>query len=91
MKICKHSNSIDQDGNCTNNCQQSWCTGSCRADCPVSYLRIKLFLKKINKPRKFQMALQIFKDHFYGLPKVLLPTLMTLLHNKQETDGALSI
>ena len=41
VKICKYSNSIDQDGKCTNPCQQAWCTDdiSCSIDCPVSFFK----------------------------------------------------
>ena len=45
VKLCKDSNSVDQNGNCINTCHQSWCKGSCTANCPVSNLRIRLYNK----------------------------------------------
>ena len=45
VKLCKDSNSVDQNGDCINTCLQSWCKGSCIANCAVSNLRIKLYNK----------------------------------------------
>ena len=32
VKLCKDSNSVDQNGDCINTCHQSWCKGSCIAN-----------------------------------------------------------
>ena len=37
VKLCKDSNSVDQNGKCIDTCHQSWCKGSCTANCQVSY------------------------------------------------------
>ena len=41
VKLCKDSNSVDQNGKCIDTCHQSWCKGSCTANCKVSNLTIK--------------------------------------------------
>ena len=36
VKLCKDSNSVDKNGSCIDTCHQSWCKGSCTANCQVS-------------------------------------------------------
>ena len=61
VKLCKDSNSVDQNGDCINTCDQSWCKGSCTANCDVSYIRIKLYTN-IKKSRN--LAAVLYSLHF---------------------------
>ena len=58
VKLCKDSNSVDQNGKCIDTCHQSWCKGSCTANCNVSYIRIKLYTK-IKKSRDLTAVLYV--------------------------------
>ena len=61
VKLCKDSNSVDQNGDCINTCDQSWCKGRCTANCDVSYIRSKLYTN-IKKSRNF--AAVLYSLHF---------------------------